>query len=65
VVKKELEKQLVMDVQVPATVSAPVHRGQEIGEVRIRQQDQILAKTAAIIPEEIPKVALIWRLFGR
>jgi D-alanyl-D-alanine carboxypeptidase (penicillin-binding protein 5/6) len=65
VVKKGMEKQLVLDVQVPTTLSAPAHRGQEIGEVRVKQQDQILAKTAAIIPEEIPKVGLIWRLFGR
>ena len=65
VVKKGLEKQLVMDVQVPKDLSAPAHRGQVIGEVRIKLQDQILAKGAAVIPEEIPKVNLIWRLFGR
>jgi D-alanyl-D-alanine carboxypeptidase (penicillin-binding protein 5/6) len=65
VVKKGLEKQLVLDVQVPANLSAPAHRGQEIGEVRVKQQDQILAKTAAVVPEEIPQVSWIWRLFGR
>jgi D-alanyl-D-alanine carboxypeptidase (penicillin-binding protein 5/6) len=65
VVKKGVEKQLVLDVQVPASLAAPAHRGQEIGEVRVKHQDQILAKAAAIIPEEIPKVGWIWRLFGR
>jgi len=65
VVKKGMEKQLVLDVQVPATLPAPAHRGQEIGEVRVKQHEQTLAKTAAIVPEEIPKVGLIWRLFGR
>jgi D-alanyl-D-alanine carboxypeptidase (penicillin-binding protein 5/6) len=65
IVKKGLEKQLVTDVQVPTTLSAPAHRGQVIGEVRITQEDQILAKSAVVVPEEIPKVNLIWRLFGR
>jgi D-alanyl-D-alanine carboxypeptidase (penicillin-binding protein 5/6) len=65
VVKKGLEKQLVTDVQVPQNLSAPAHRGQVIGEVRIKHQDQILTKTAAVVPEEIPKVSLLWRLFGR
>ena len=65
VIKKGMEKQLVTDVQVPKDLSAPAHRGQVIGEVRIKQQDQILAKAAAVVPEEIPKVNLIWRLFGR
>lgn len=65
VVKKGMEKQLVLDVQVPANLPAPAHRGQEIGEVRVKQHEQTLAKTAAIVPEEIPKVGLIWRLFGR
>jgi serine-type D-Ala-D-Ala carboxypeptidase (penicillin-binding protein 5/6) len=65
VIKKGMEKQLVTDVQVPKDLSAPAHRGQVIGEVRIKQQDQILANVAAVIPEEIPKVNLIWRLFGR
>jgi D-alanyl-D-alanine carboxypeptidase (penicillin-binding protein 5/6) len=65
VVKKGVDKQLVTDVQVPANLSAPAHRGQVIGEVRVRHQDQILARAAAVIPEEIPQVSLIWRLFGR
>jgi D-alanyl-D-alanine carboxypeptidase (penicillin-binding protein 5/6) len=65
VVKKGSEKHLVLDVQVPANLAAPAHRGQEIGEVRVKQQEEILAKTAAIIPEEIPQVGLFWRLFGR
>jgi D-alanyl-D-alanine carboxypeptidase (penicillin-binding protein 5/6) len=65
VVKKGMEKQLVTDVQIPASLSAPAHRGQVIGEVRVKHQDLILAKTSAVIPEEIPKVSLIWRLFGR
>jgi D-alanyl-D-alanine carboxypeptidase (penicillin-binding protein 5/6) len=65
VIKKGLEKQLVTDVQVPKDLSAPAHRGQVIGEVQIKQQDQILAKASAVVPEEIPKVNLIWRLFGR
>jgi serine-type D-Ala-D-Ala carboxypeptidase (penicillin-binding protein 5/6) len=65
VVKKGMEKQLVTDVQVPANLAAPAHRGQVIGEVRVKQQDQILVKTAAVIPEEIPQVSLFWRLFGR
>jgi D-alanyl-D-alanine carboxypeptidase (penicillin-binding protein 5/6) len=64
-VKKGTEKQLVTDVQVPANLSAPAHRGEVIGEVQVKLQDQILVKTAAVIPEEIPKVSLIWRLFGR
>jgi len=64
IVKKGTEKQLVTAVQVPANVSAPGHRGQVIGEVQVKSQNQILAKTAAVIPEEIPKVSLIWRLFG-
>jgi hypothetical protein len=33
--------------------------------VRIKHQEQILTRTAAVVPEEIPKVSLIWRLFGR
>jgi D-alanyl-D-alanine carboxypeptidase (penicillin-binding protein 5/6) len=65
IVKKGAEKQLVSDVQVPPNIEAPAHRGQVIGEVRVKQQDQILATTAAIVPEEIPQVGLIWRLFGR
>jgi serine-type D-Ala-D-Ala carboxypeptidase (penicillin-binding protein 5/6) len=65
VVKKGIEKQLVTDVQVPKDLSAPAHRGQVIGEVRIKHQEQILTRTAAVVPEEIPKVSLIWRLFGR
>ena len=65
VIKKSIEKQLVTDVQVPQDLSAPAHRGQVIGEVRIKHQDQILTRTAAVVPEEIPKVGLIWRLFGR
>ena len=65
VVKKGMEKQLVTDVQVPKELSAPAHRGQVIGEVRIKHQDQILTRTAAVVPEEIPKVGLLWRLFGR
>ncbi len=65
VIKKGMEKQLVTDVQVPKDLSAPAHRGQVIGAVRIKQQDQILANVAAVVPEEIPKVNLIWRLFGR
>jgi serine-type D-Ala-D-Ala carboxypeptidase (penicillin-binding protein 5/6) len=65
VVKKGIEKQLVTDVQVPQDLSAPAHRGQVVGEVRIKHQDQILARTAAVVPEEIPQVSLIWRLFGR
>jgi serine-type D-Ala-D-Ala carboxypeptidase (penicillin-binding protein 5/6) len=65
VVKKGIEKQLVTDVQVPKDLSAPAHRGQVIGEVRIKHQEQVLTRTAAVVPEEIPKVSLIWRLFGR
>lgn len=65
VVKKGLEKKLVTDVQVPSSIDAPAHRGQPIGEVQVRHQDQVLAKTAAVVPDEIPKVGLIWRLFGR
>jgi serine-type D-Ala-D-Ala carboxypeptidase (penicillin-binding protein 5/6) len=65
VVKKGAEKQLVTDVQVPPNIEAPAHRGQVIGEVRVKQQDQILATTAAVVPEEIPQVGWIWRLFGR
>jgi serine-type D-Ala-D-Ala carboxypeptidase (penicillin-binding protein 5/6) len=65
VVKRGVEKQLVTDVQVPKDLPAPAYRGQVIGEVRVKHQDQILSKTAAVIPEEIPKVSLIWRLFGR
>lgn len=65
VVKKGIEKQLVTDVQVPKDLSAPAHRGQVIGEVRVKHQDQILTKTAAVVPEEIPQVSFIWRLFGR
>jgi D-alanyl-D-alanine carboxypeptidase (penicillin-binding protein 5/6) len=64
VVKKGAEKQLVTDVQVPANLAAPAHRGQVIGEVRVKQQDQILSKTLAVVPEEIPQVGLIWRLLG-
>jgi D-alanyl-D-alanine carboxypeptidase (penicillin-binding protein 5/6) len=64
VVKKGVEKQLVLDVQVPATFSAPAHRGQAIGEIWVKQDDQILAKTTAIIPEEIPKVGFIWRFLS-
>ena len=64
VVKNGMEKQLVLDVQVPATFSAPAHRGQEIGEIRVKQSDQILANTVAIIPEEIPRVGVIWRFLG-
>lgn len=65
VVKKGIEKQLVTDVEVPKDLSAPAHRGQVIGEVRIKHQEQILTRTAVVVPEEIPKVGLIWRLFGR
>jgi serine-type D-Ala-D-Ala carboxypeptidase (penicillin-binding protein 5/6) len=65
VVKKGVEKQLVTDVQVPANLSAPAHRGQVIGEILVRHQDQTLARAAAVIPEEVPQVSLIWRLFGR
>ena len=65
IVKKGTEKQLVTDVQVPPDINAPAHRGQVIGEVRVKQQDQVLATTAAVVPEEIPQVGLIWRLFGR
>jgi D-alanyl-D-alanine carboxypeptidase (penicillin-binding protein 5/6) len=65
VVKKGIEKQLVTDVEVPKDLSAPAHRGQVIGEVRIKHQEQILTRTAVVVPEEIPKVSLIWRLFGR
>jgi D-alanyl-D-alanine carboxypeptidase (penicillin-binding protein 5/6) len=65
VVKKGVEKQLVTDVEVPKDLSAPAHRGQVIGEVRIKHQEQILTRTAVVVPEEIPKVGLIWRLFGR
>jgi len=65
VIKKGMEKQLVTDVQVPKDLSAPAHRGQVIGEVRIKQQDQIFANAAVVVPEEIPKVNLLWRLFGR
>jgi D-alanyl-D-alanine carboxypeptidase (penicillin-binding protein 5/6) len=65
VVKKGIEKQLVTDVQVPKDLSAPAHRGQVIGEVRVKHQDQVLTTGVAVVPEEIPKVNLIWRLFGR
>jgi D-alanyl-D-alanine carboxypeptidase (penicillin-binding protein 5/6) len=65
VIKKGMEKRLVTDVQVPKDLSAPAHRGQVIGEVRIKQEDQILAKADVVVPEEIPRVNLIWRLFGR
>jgi serine-type D-Ala-D-Ala carboxypeptidase (penicillin-binding protein 5/6) len=65
VVKKGVEKQLLTDVQVPKSLSAPAHRGQVIGEVRVKHQDQILTKTAVVVPEEVPKVSLLWRLFGR
>jgi D-alanyl-D-alanine carboxypeptidase (penicillin-binding protein 5/6) len=65
VVKKGIEKKLVTAVHIPSSISAPAHRGQPIGEVQVKYQEQILAKTAAVVPEEIPKVGLIWRLFGR
>ncbi|HEX2276619.1 MAG TPA: D-alanyl-D-alanine carboxypeptidase family protein [Candidatus Tectomicrobia bacterium] len=65
VVKKGVEKQLATDVQVPANLSAPAHRGQVIGEILVRHQDQTLARAAAVIPEEVPQVSLIWRLFER
>jgi D-alanyl-D-alanine carboxypeptidase (penicillin-binding protein 5/6) len=65
VVKKGIEKQLETDVQVPKTLSAPAHRGQVIGEVLVKHQDQILTKSAVVVPEEIPKVSLLWRLLGR
>ena len=65
VVKKGVDKQLVTDVQVPANLSAPAHRGQVIGEILVRHQDQTLARAAAVIPEEVPQVSLIWRLFVR
>jgi D-alanyl-D-alanine carboxypeptidase (penicillin-binding protein 5/6) len=65
VVKKGIERQLVTEVQVPKGLTAPAHRGQVIGEVYVKHQDQILLKTAAVVPEEIPKVSLLWRLFGR
>jgi hypothetical protein len=56
---------LVTDVQVPPRLDAPAHRGQVIGAVRVTQHDQTLASTAAVIPEDIPHVGLMWRLFGR
>jgi D-alanyl-D-alanine carboxypeptidase (penicillin-binding protein 5/6) len=65
VVKKGLEKQLQTDVRVPNDLTAPAHRGQVIGEVRIKHQEQILARSDVVVPEEIPQVSLIWRLFGR
>jgi D-alanyl-D-alanine carboxypeptidase (penicillin-binding protein 5/6) len=65
VVKKGVDKQLMTDVQVPTNLSAPAHRGQVIGEILVRHQDQTLARAAAVIPEEIPQVSLFWRLFGR
>ena len=65
VVKKGLEKQLVSDVQLPPSISAPAHRGQPIGEVWVKHKDQILAKTPAVVPEEIPQVGMFWRIFGR
>src|SRR5690606_37933009 len=65
VVQKGFEKQLVLEVHVPADLLAPVHRGQEAGGGRVKQQDQVLAETAAIIPGEVPRVGLVWRLFGR
>ena len=65
VVKKGLEKKLVTEVKIPSSIDAPAHRGQPIGEVQVKHQDQVLAKTAAVVPDEIPKVGLIWRLIGR
>jgi D-alanyl-D-alanine carboxypeptidase (penicillin-binding protein 5/6) len=65
VVKKGSEKQLVTNVQVPANLAAPGHRGQVVGEVLVKHQDQVVAKTAAVLPEEIPQVSLLWRLFAR
>jgi D-alanyl-D-alanine carboxypeptidase (penicillin-binding protein 5/6) len=65
VVKRGIEKQLVTDVQVPKDLAAPAHRGQVIGEVRIKHQEHILTTAAVVVPEEIPRVGLMWRLFGR
>jgi D-alanyl-D-alanine carboxypeptidase (penicillin-binding protein 5/6) len=65
VVKRGAEKQLVVDVQVPPRLAAPAHRGQAIGEALVKHQDQILARTAVVVPEEIPQVGWIWRLFAR
>ena len=65
VIKKGMEKQLVTDVQVPKDLSAPAHRGQVIGEVRIKQQDQILAERRRRRTRRDSKSDLIWRLFGR
>jgi D-alanyl-D-alanine carboxypeptidase (penicillin-binding protein 5/6) len=48
IVKKGSEKQLVTDVQVPKDLSAPAHRGQIIGEVLVKHQDQVLTKSAAV-----------------
>ncbi|MBI3327396.1 MAG: D-alanyl-D-alanine carboxypeptidase [Nitrospinae bacterium] len=65
VVKKGLEKQLVSAVQLPPNISAPAHRGQPIGEVWVKHKDQVLGKTSAVVPEEIPQVGMFWRIFGR
>ena len=64
VVRKGAEKSLVTDVQVPPRLDAPAHRGQVIGEVRVKQQDQTLASTAAVIPEEIPKSGSFGSFWG-
>lgn len=65
VVKKGIEKQLVADIQLPPSIAAPAHRGQPIGEISVKHKDRILAKTPAVIPEEIPQVGLLWRILGR
>nr|WP_246218195.1 D-alanyl-D-alanine carboxypeptidase family protein [Litoribacterium kuwaitense] len=51
-------------VTLKSTVDAPLTKGQDIGEVTIKQGDRVLAKAPLIIQEDVPKASW-WTLFKR
>lgn len=47
------EKQLSLEVELPAEVSAPVHAGDALGVIRVRLGESVIAKVPAVAAQDV------------
>jgi D-alanyl-D-alanine carboxypeptidase (penicillin-binding protein 5/6) len=50
-----------MQMEHPRALEAPVAAGTEVGDVVVRLDDMVLARTKLLVPEELPKASWMWR----
>lgn len=60
-VKKGQEKEIVQEIQLQDSYSAPIEKNQKLGEITYSLQGEIVGKADIIAKEEVPKITL-WNI---